>query len=77
MFGFSSGSPFTPHAKRGGLHLPSHQMNDLSGLQPELFPNGIEGRTILPRHLNDSVDFLLVEFGLGHAAIRYQVAVIP
>lgn len=52
-------------------------MNDLSRLQPELFPNGIKGRTIFPRHLNDSVDFLLVEFVLGHVAIRCQVAVTP
>ena len=52
-------------------------MNDLSRLQPELFPNGIKGRTIFPRHLNDSVDFLLVEFVLGHVALRCQVAVTP
>ncbi|MFT5303362.1 MAG: hypothetical protein ACI814_004181 [Mariniblastus sp.] len=35
----------------------SHQFDDLSGLQPELFPDGFERRPVFPSHLNYAVRF--------------------
>jgi hypothetical protein len=46
----------SPKSKRGGLHFGSHELDDLAWSETELSLNGIESGSILPGHLNNTID---------------------
>lgn len=60
----------TPHTPRTGLHLMAHQRYSFGFRYAELVFNGIERRTILPRHFHDSINLslgkILRYFGTFH-----------
>jgi hypothetical protein len=62
VFGISTGRACSPQSKRGLLQVLSHQLDDLTGLEPKLFANRFERRTIFPGHLNDAVRLCVGEF---------------
>lgn len=56
MFGLSALHPFAPHPERTGLHVASHQFNNLLFAQPELKGDCFKWRTVFPGHFNDAID---------------------
>ncbi len=55
MFGCSAHGPFAPQPKRPGLETRPHQLDHFARLKAKLLPNRVEGRAVLPRHLNDAI----------------------
>ena len=54
MLGCATADTGTPEAERAGLELPAHEADDSRLVQPVQRFYGLEGRAILPGHLNDA-----------------------
>jgi len=78
----STGRALSPELERAGCELGTHELDHVAWRQSELSLNGIEGRSIFPRHLDDSVDVRIsqrsvvlcnwIVFMLGHWIVLVQ-----
>jgi hypothetical protein len=50
------GNPLSPHPKRGGFHMPAHQVNDSGLIQAKLGFNRLKCRTVFPSHFDNARD---------------------
>ena len=67
VFGAAAVHAFAPHAKTAGQTVRPHEINYFAGRQTKLKAQGIKGRAVFPRHLNDAVNFLGRKAGrVGH-----------
>lgn len=52
----SAHGALSPELERACCELSTHELDHVAWRQAELSLNGVEGRSIFPRHLDDSVD---------------------
>lgn len=71
MLGVTTCCTFSPELEGSGFEISSHKLDDCTGLKPKLFPDCIEGRTVFPCHLDNSVGLSWGEFCgfAGHASL--------
>ena len=55
VFGAAAVHAFAPHAKTAGQTVRTHEVHHLAGRQTKLKAQGIKGRAVFPRHLDDAV----------------------
>jgi hypothetical protein len=55
VFGAAAVHAFAPHAKTAGQTVRPHEINYFAGRQTKLKAQGIKGRAVFPRHLDDAV----------------------
>ena len=54
MLGFATGYPFAPETKWARLNLLAHKINDCRLIEAKVELYGLEGRSILPGHLDNA-----------------------
>jgi len=69
MFGEAPFHSFTPHFKRAFFHVATHKINDRGLSQTVLQANHLKGRSVFPRHLDQTRP-------VGLSQVRSQVHAI-